>query len=153
MLNLAFRIEKWSLVCHISRQGCHSRQWLQPSDVRQWPLRELRKKNTYCLAAITLQLQPWGTQDVKRGYWPQIAEVHWKGMISVNPDSCIFPFIKSTKFLNVGYTVYLNLQKIFCGSGYLPFVAKSLYKLAPQLAVSEQFTQDYLRCCLMGLKS
>ena len=25
------------------------------------------------------------------GYWPQIAKMHIEGMISVGPDSCIFP--------------------------------------------------------------
>ena len=29
------------------------------------------------------------------GCWPQIAEVHIKGKISVSPDSCIFPYIAS----------------------------------------------------------
>ena len=28
------------------------------------------------------------------GYWPQIAEVHIRGMISVNPDSCILSCIE-----------------------------------------------------------
>ena len=27
-------------------------------------------------------------------YWPQIAEVHIKGMMSVSPDSCIFPYVE-----------------------------------------------------------
>ena len=33
---------------------------------------------------------PWGNS----GYWAQVAEVHIKGMISVSPDSCIFPYIE-----------------------------------------------------------
>ena len=28
------------------------------------------------------------------GYWPQIAKVHIKRTISVNPDSCIFPYLE-----------------------------------------------------------
>ena len=40
-------------------------------------------------------VSPEETQDVKtQGYWSQIAEVHVKGMISVSPDSCIFPYIE-----------------------------------------------------------
>ena len=30
----------------------------------------------------------------KTGYWPRIAEMHMKGMVSVSPDSCIFPYIE-----------------------------------------------------------
>ena len=46
--------------------------------------------------AATPKGEPRGkeVQDMKRVYWPQTAEVHIKGMISVSPGSCIFPFIK-----------------------------------------------------------
>ena len=44
-------------------------------------------------------VSPEETQDVKTGYWPQIAEVHIKGMISVSPDSCIFPVIETLNSL------------------------------------------------------
>ena len=52
------------------------------------------KKPCY-LAAIKLQpfpkASPEEAQNVKiTGYWPQIAEVHIKGMTSVSPDSRIF---------------------------------------------------------------
>ena len=40
---------------HISKQGCHSHQWWQPSSVSCWALRELRKENTCRLAAIRPQ--------------------------------------------------------------------------------------------------
>ena len=36
---------------------------------------------------------PRKTRMWKTGYWPQIGEVHIKGMISVNSDSCIIPHI------------------------------------------------------------
>ena len=55
---------------------------------------------------------------------------------------------KSAKFLNLGYLVFFNLQKI-----YLPFVAKLLYNLVPPLTSSEQFSWDHLKCFLQGLKS
>ena len=57
-----------------------------------------RKEKDIChLAAIRLQplptVSPKEAQDVKNTeYWPQIAEVSIKGMISVSPDSCIFPY-------------------------------------------------------------
>ena len=37
-------IEKWSISCHISKQGCHSLQWLQPYNVSWWALSVLRKR-------------------------------------------------------------------------------------------------------------
>ena len=33
----------------------------------------------------------------------------------------------------------------------MPFVAKLLDNLGPPLAASEQLSQGYLRCCLLGL--
>ena len=55
-------------------------------------------KNTYHLAATRLQplplVSPEETQELKTRHWPQIAEVYIKGMISVSPDSCIFPYIE-----------------------------------------------------------
>ena len=52
------------------------------------------KSQSSSLAAITegKLVSPEETQDVKNaGYWSQIAEVDIRGMISVSPDSCIFP--------------------------------------------------------------
>ena len=52
-----------------------------------------------CIPRPSLVLSPlsslgYHTQDVKNtGYRPQIAEIYLKGMISVRPDSCIFPYI------------------------------------------------------------
>jgi len=55
-------------------------------------------KNTCHLAAVRLQPLPAAsleeTQGVKKEYWPQIAEVRIRGMISVSPDSCIFSYIE-----------------------------------------------------------
>ena len=61
--------------------------------------RTQKEKNTCLLAAIRLQplllVSLTEAQDVKSTeYWPQIAETHIKGIISVSPDSCIFPFIE-----------------------------------------------------------
>jgi len=56
-------------------------------------------KNTCHLAAIRLQPlpvvspppPPESSGCENTGYWPQIAEVPIKGMISLSPDSGIFP--------------------------------------------------------------
>ena len=59
-----------------------------------------QKEKSACHLAAT-RLQPLlmvsrkEAQDVKSTeYWPQIAETHIKGIISVSPDSCIFPYIE-----------------------------------------------------------
>ena len=62
-------------------------------------LRELRKENTWDLAAIGLQplpaVSPKGAPDVKTtGYWPGTAKMQMRGTTSVSPDSCIFPHIE-----------------------------------------------------------
>ena len=82
------------------------------------------------------------------GYWPQVAEVHDKGMISVSPDPCILLCTEKDKFLEISDSLVLTMK--FC-SYYLPFVTKLLYILAP--LASELFSQGYLRRCLLGLNS
>ena len=39
-------------------------------------------------------IQPDKTERDGTVYWPQIAEVHIKGMISMSPECCIFPYIE-----------------------------------------------------------
>jgi len=64
-----------------------------------------------------------GTQEVKNTrYWPQIAEMHVKRMISMSPDSCIFPYIEKCWILNLRFLVFFDSQKHFWWSDYLPFV-------------------------------
>ena len=58
-----------------------------------------KEKNICDLSAIRLQPLPTESPEELRkwkiiGYWPQIAEMHMKGMISVSPDSWIFPYIE-----------------------------------------------------------
>ena len=106
--------EKWNTSCYVNKEGCHSHQWLQFSNVSWWAIRTPRKeKNTCHLVAIRLQPlpaeSPKEAQDVKNtGYWPLIAGVPMKGMISVRIDSCIFSYIKRAKFFNLEYLVFFN---------------------------------------------
>ena len=70
--------EKWNVACHISKQ---------------------RMSQSSAIAAIRLRQrwagEPWGKSGCENtGYWPQRAEVHIKGMISVSLDSCLFPYIE-----------------------------------------------------------
>ena len=94
-------MEKCNIPYRISKQGCHSHYQLQPSYLSQWALRELRREKSPCqLAAI--RLQPLSMVSSEKGSLgrentalsPQLAEVHMKGMISVDPDRCIFPYLE-----------------------------------------------------------
>jgi len=37
---------------------------------------------------------PAAVKNQEAGCWPQVAEMRKKGMISVSPDTCIFPYIE-----------------------------------------------------------
>ena len=81
-------LEKLTISYHINKQGCHSDQRLQPS-------RSTRKENNtgiWQLLGCSHSL-PWVLRK-NSGYWSQTTEIHMKGMISVSPDSCIFPYIQ-----------------------------------------------------------
>ena len=86
--------EKW--------KGCHSHQQLKPPlMVSRWALEGTWEgKNTCHLADQTAANSIWWTLRKLRnwgentGYWPHIGEVHNKGIISVSPDSYIFPYIE-----------------------------------------------------------
>ena len=114
---VVFQPENWNMSSHISKQrlsqssvtAASNERWgnsgrkvmptletpLDCSHCLWWALRKLRKEdNAYPRETIRLQslsmVSPEETQDVKiQGYWPQIAEAHIKGMISVSPDYCI----------------------------------------------------------------
>ena len=44
-------------------------------------------------AAATPYNEPQQSSGYEK-YWPQIDEVYMKGMISLSPDSCIFPYVE-----------------------------------------------------------
>ena len=88
-----------------------------PPKVNFWAQRATRKNNACYLAA--LELQPLPTVSTKElrgcehtGYWPQIAEMHMKGMISVSPDSSHLPIHR--KALNsLTWDIWFSLTIIF----------------------------------------
>ena len=70
-------------------------------------------KNTCHQASITQQplltVSLKEAQDVKTQDIGPIGEVHNKGMMSVSPDSCIYPYKERYfKFFNGGYLVSFN---------------------------------------------
>ena len=95
-------------------RGYHSHQPFQLSQMSQWVLRELRKEKSVChLAAITLQPFPTINLEERKHRmweyrnWPQIAEEHMKGMISVSPDLASSHTQKRAIFLN--WLIWLSL--------------------------------------------
>ena len=114
--------------CHISKQGSHAMSDHSPSNVNFWAQRAPRKENNnwdqYLEAATTpyrwalrgsgcekckiLPPDSWDTYERNAFSKPRLAPSHIE---------------KSTKFLNLRYLVFLNLQKYFWCSDYFPFVA------------------------------
>ena len=65
--------------------------------------RLLQPSSHHITAALTgaLDSAPWGDSGWENtGYWSQIAAVHIKRMISVSPDSCVFPHIALVQLLS-----------------------------------------------------
>ena len=55
------RAKKWSISSSISKQRCQRHQWLQPSNVSPWALRELRKEESNCNLLLLFGCLPFGT--------------------------------------------------------------------------------------------
>lgn len=52
---------------------------------------------------------PWGDSRWERtGHWPQTAEVHIKGIVSMSPDYCIFPYTEKPKLIHSRCLVFFN---------------------------------------------
>ena len=67
---------------------------------------------------MRLQPLPTVSTEEKHRILAQIAEMHMKGMISMSPDSCIFPYIEKGKVPNTRISlIHKNT------SDYLPFVS------------------------------
>lgn len=77
--------EKWSISCHISKQGCHSLQLLQPSNnCESWALKALRKENAYEVAANRLQPLLSSERNCKvtwQGKWMPEGKTCWNNTI------------------------------------------------------------------------
>ena len=115
-------------------------------------------ENTCQLAAIRLQPLPdsgsWGNSGCENtGGRPQIAEVHIKGMISVSPDSYIFPYMGKSWIPWLGMSGFLLLTVTVWRSDYLIFIAKILVYLGSLLCLSIAVSQSYLRVLSPELES
>ena len=113
VLKAKYMEEKQNICCHTSKQ-----RMSQSSAIAALQYEPVSPEDTqeeeYLLSsshqtASTLYSEPRGNSGCEStGYWPQIAEVPMKGMISASPDSCISPYIEKTKFLNLGNLVFFS---------------------------------------------
>ena len=98
VIYLYFRLRNKILpVMSVTKRSCSHQQPQPPCIPWRWALKKLQKetKNACLQAAVTPKGAAWGNSGRENtGYWPQIAEVDIKGLISVSPDSCIFSYIE-----------------------------------------------------------
>ena len=85
-----------NIACHISKQ-----RMLQPSqynhpDGEPWGHSGWKQDPHHHAINQPPKGAPWGDSGWENtGTWPQMAELPRKEMISVSPDSCIFPYIET----------------------------------------------------------
>ena len=76
-----------NIACHISKQ-----RMLQPSSHHVTAIPMLSPEGPQDRNIMPIIIRHCSQPHPPQPHWPQIAEVHIKGMISVSPDSCIFPY-------------------------------------------------------------
>ena len=99
--------EKWNTACHVSQQRMSQAEGIAATTRPQPPPaselvspEELRKeKNNLPFGnqqtAVIPHGEPRGNSGCENtGSWPYISKLHIKGMISVNPDCCIFSYLE-----------------------------------------------------------
>ena len=94
-------VVKCSISCLIGTQGCNSHQRFWASTY-EWGSQKGKQclVSRRCYHPLWWLLRSWGMGWVGRDrsqktcFWPQIAEMHMKEVISVSPDVCIFPYIE-----------------------------------------------------------
>ena len=89
--------EKWNISCHVGKQRMSRSSAI--SATTRWWAGELQATQEEYLLSSSLQTiatpysEPWRNSGSENtGYWPQMAEMYIKRMISVSPDSCIFQY-------------------------------------------------------------
>ena len=103
--------------------------------------------------AATPYRVPWGNSGCEiTGYWPQTAKVHIKRMISMNPESCIFPNIEKPlnsltrdiwfSEINSGNILMFQLPGLCYKHPHISWLLPYLFGALPQ---------GYLRGCLPAL--
>ena len=130
-------------------KGCHSHQLLQP------PGNSGRKKylpSTSHQTTATPHGEPWKNSGCENtGYWPQIAEMHLKAIISESKPRLLRLPIHRKVLNSLTWEFWFSL----INNNLLMFRLSSLccktsVKPSSPLTSSEEFCQGYLKCCLPG---
>ena len=110
---------------------CHHPPWWL---LRNWWNARSSHSPHLPLLAVNKELR---MQTIRNRIWPQIAEVHTKGMNSVSSEACIFSY-KEDRLLNSWF--FLLNNSLWCSDCLLPLFQT---KPAPSPDFSEQYPQGY----------
>ena len=153
--------EKWNISCHTRKQKISQSSAIAALQWEPVSPEGTQGQGVYLLSSshqpgATTSDKPWGTQKGRTGYWPQIAEMYIKRMISLHLDFCNFPTQKSAKFFNLGYLVFFNSQKnTFEVQTTCPFLQNLFITwLLPATYLLEHcssYSQGFFRYCLLSL--
>ena len=107
------KLGKHGLSNNLSKHRCHSHQQLQwPRMVSWWAWGQSGRRGPAIWqlsdGSQSLQWAPRNSECENTEFWPQIAEVHIKGRISVGPHSCIFPNIHKS---SLPWVIWFSLIK------------------------------------------
>ena len=143
-----YGVREWEMdYCHISKQGYHSHQQLQPSSEPVSPQGNQEEENICSLAAVRLQTLPKvSPEERKLRVWKQEAgprqvRCKWKEWFQWAPTLASSHTQKSTKFPDWGYMVFFNNKLLVFRLPALRY--KVLCNLVPLFTFWVQFSQGY----------
>ena len=131
--------------CHISKQDIAVLKSSHYSHPDGEPWGNSRLQQDACHIAVNHWSPPdhtlWGDSGWKStGHWPQTAEVHGRGVISVSANSCIFSYIEECLITWDVWFSLINSNLLI--SDYLVFVAKNPVYPGPSLPSWDQSFRD-----------
>ena len=106
------------------RQGCHSLQLFWPSKCDFLSPEGAQEEQCTLSGSHGAATTPYGKQGTKdvnnqiTGQWPWIAEMRMKGIISVSPGSCIFPYTEKCISL-MRYLIFPQFSSVQWLKSYL----------------------------------
>ena len=149
LLQGIFLTRDWASISYSSGSSCIGR-WLL-YHYHFFTLSHQQSNNTCHLVSDYSHSLWWDLRKGRSGcentgYWPQIAEMHLKAIISESKPRLLRLPIHRKVLNSLTWEFWFSL----INNNLLMFrlLAKLLYNLAPPLASSEDFSQGHLWCCL-----